>query len=126
MSLNVLFSFTFPRWFATLGWLPGGGLALANSLATSLECLALIFFLRRRLGSLEGRKIAGAVLRALAAALLMGAGVAGFLALNLPLAGALTVLLGAGIGAVSMRARPRGKTPEVFYAAALWCAPPGR
>jgi putative peptidoglycan lipid II flippase len=115
MSLNVLFSFTFPRWFATLGWLPVGGLALANSLATSLECLALIFFLRRRLGSLEGRKIAGAVLRALAAALLMGASVAGFLALNLPLAGALTVLLGAGIGAVIYAAALTAlKTPEVF------------
>jgi putative peptidoglycan lipid II flippase len=33
-----------------------GGLALANSVATTLEVVALLYFLRRRLGNMEGRK----------------------------------------------------------------------
>jgi putative peptidoglycan lipid II flippase len=57
MSLNVVFSLTFPGFFIRLGWLPHGGLALANSLATTLEIIALLVFMRRRLSGLEGRRI---------------------------------------------------------------------
>lgn len=115
MSLNVLFSFTLPGWFERMGWLPLGGLALANSLATSLECLALIFFLRRRMNGLEGKRVWGAVARASIAAAVMGLGVWGFLALNLPIADALVVLLGAALGAgLYVLALTALKTPEVF------------
>ena len=73
MGLNVVFSFTFPAGFASLGWLPLGGLALANSLATALEAAALFLFMRKRLGGLEGssllRGFASAGLAALAMAL---------------------------------------------------------
>jgi putative peptidoglycan lipid II flippase len=37
-----------------VGWLPHGGLALANSLATALESVILIFIMRGRLKGLQG------------------------------------------------------------------------
>jgi putative peptidoglycan lipid II flippase len=57
MGLNVIFSITFSKLFAQIGWLPVGGLALANSLATALEAIALFIFMRRRLGGIEGKSI---------------------------------------------------------------------
>jgi putative peptidoglycan lipid II flippase len=53
MGLNIAFSFAFSALFSRLGWMPHGGLALANSLATALEVALLLFLLRRRLGGLE-------------------------------------------------------------------------
>jgi len=73
MSLNVVFSLLFTRWFASLGWMPLGGLALANSLATALEMVALLVLMRRRLGGLHGQEIMGAAAAASAGALVMGA-----------------------------------------------------
>jgi len=58
MGLNVLFSLAFARLFSQLGWMPHGGLALANSLATALEASALFIFMRRRLNGLEGNYLA--------------------------------------------------------------------
>jgi putative peptidoglycan lipid II flippase len=57
MTLNLGFSLAFSAWFASLGWMPHGGLALANSLATVLEMIGLLYLMRRRLGGLEGRSI---------------------------------------------------------------------
>ncbi|MFZ5878400.1 MAG: murein biosynthesis integral membrane protein MurJ [Chloroflexota bacterium] len=54
MGLNVVFSFAFSAGFESMGWLPLGGLALANSLATALEAAALFLFMRTRLGGLDG------------------------------------------------------------------------
>jgi putative peptidoglycan lipid II flippase len=54
MGLNVVFSFLFAWIFEKVGWMPHGGLALANSLATALEGAALFLFMRKRLGGLEG------------------------------------------------------------------------
>lgn len=53
MSLNILFSFWFSAWFHQLGWMPHGGLALANSLATGLEMIGLLLIMNRRLARLE-------------------------------------------------------------------------
>jgi putative peptidoglycan lipid II flippase len=58
MTLNVIFSFTFARLFGQAGWMPHGGLALANSLATALEAGALFIFMRQRLKGIEGNHIA--------------------------------------------------------------------
>jgi len=52
MTLNILFSLLFSAWFEQIGWAPHGGLALANSLATALECLLLLTLLRKRLKGL--------------------------------------------------------------------------
>jgi putative peptidoglycan lipid II flippase len=43
MSLNVGLSFWFTSLFEHNGWMPHGGLALANSLATFLEMFILLF-----------------------------------------------------------------------------------
>jgi putative peptidoglycan lipid II flippase len=61
MSLNIVFSLLFSAWFARIGWMPHGGLALGNSLATFLEMLVLLYLMRRRLGGLEGTAILSAV-----------------------------------------------------------------
>ena len=65
MSLNVAFSFVFSALFEKIGWMPHGGLALANSLATALEMSALLVLMRRRLDGIQGKR----VLQGLAAAI---------------------------------------------------------
>jgi putative peptidoglycan lipid II flippase len=57
MSLNVAFSFGFSALFQAVGWMPHGGLALANSLATTLEMAGLLFLMRRRLNGLQGGRL---------------------------------------------------------------------
>jgi len=57
MSLNVGFSFAFSALFERMGWMPHGGLALANSLATALEMSALLVLIRRRLKGIQGRRV---------------------------------------------------------------------
>jgi putative peptidoglycan lipid II flippase len=79
MTLNLVFSLLFSALFRGLGWMPHGGLALANSLATFLEMIGLLALMRRRLGGLEGRRIWTLVAQASLAALIMGAAVAGWL-----------------------------------------------
>jgi putative peptidoglycan lipid II flippase len=74
MGLNVLFSFAFSWWFKQIGWLPLGGLALANSFATALEAAALFIFMRRRLHGIEGKHIARGFVRCAGAALGMAIG----------------------------------------------------
>jgi putative peptidoglycan lipid II flippase len=58
MGLNVVFSFGFSRLFGQIGWMPHGGLALANSLATALEATALFLVMRKRLKGIEGNFLA--------------------------------------------------------------------
>jgi putative peptidoglycan lipid II flippase len=74
MGLNVVFSIGFSRLFAQIGWMPHGGLALANSLATALEATALFVVMRKRLKGIEGRYIARGFGAAALAAAAMGLG----------------------------------------------------
>jgi putative peptidoglycan lipid II flippase len=74
MGLNVAFSFFFARLFSQAGWMPHGGLALANSLATALEAAALFVVMRQRLNGIEGNHIARGFAACALAALGMGAG----------------------------------------------------
>jgi len=53
MGANVLLSLSFSWYFPQIGWAPHGGLALANSTATALECCILLILLRRKLGGLD-------------------------------------------------------------------------
>jgi putative peptidoglycan lipid II flippase len=71
MGLNVVFSLLFSAWFARIGWLPLGGLALANSLATALEATGLVILMHRRLGGLQGQRIIKGTLQALLATFFM-------------------------------------------------------
>ena len=57
MGLNIGLSLLLSRVFEGLGWLPHGGLALANSLATGLESLALVLLMRKRLKGLQGEYV---------------------------------------------------------------------
>jgi putative peptidoglycan lipid II flippase len=68
MTLNVIFSFAFSSLFANMGWMPHGGLALANSLATALEMIGLLILMRRRLNGLQGKRVLLAVSQAFLAA----------------------------------------------------------
>ena len=72
MSLNVGLSFAFVAWFLSLGWYPHGGLALANTVATTLEMAGLVYLMRRRLDGMEGGYLSVGVLQATAATVLMG------------------------------------------------------
>jgi len=82
MGLNIVLSLAFASLFTRWGWMPHGGLALANSLATALECLVLLVLLRRRTGGLEGARLRPGLLAALGAALAMTAVLAGWLQLT--------------------------------------------
>ena len=74
MTLNLVFSVLFSYLFTLLGWMPHGGLALANSLATALEMAGLLFLMRRRLNGLAGRKILTGAAQAVLAVGFMAAG----------------------------------------------------
>jgi putative peptidoglycan lipid II flippase len=88
MGLNVVLS------LVLIGPLAHGGLALANTVATTLEMLGMVLLVRRRLGGLEGRRLAHASGRAALAAALMG----GVLWLSLGLSEGAGVVLRAGGG----------------------------
>jgi putative peptidoglycan lipid II flippase len=79
MSLNVVFSLTLTGLFEEIGWMPHGALALANSLATSLEAVVLLVVMRRRLHGLEGCVVLVGSLKALLAVGLMSAALAAWL-----------------------------------------------
>ncbi len=72
MSLNLVFSIVFSALFVQMGWMPHGGLALANSLATALEVSVLLYLMRRRLKGLHARVIWNVVWQAGLAAAVMG------------------------------------------------------
>jgi putative peptidoglycan lipid II flippase len=96
MLVNVIFSFGFSDIFRQLGWLPHGGLALANSLATALEAATLFILIRRRLGGIEGQSLVDGGIRIGAAA----AGMAFALLFWTQLTGSLNPWLG-GLGGVA-------------------------
>jgi putative peptidoglycan lipid II flippase len=74
MGLNILFSIMFSKLFTSIGWIPHGGLALANSFATALEATALFFVMRKRLNGIEGSHIAQGFIACALASLAMAVG----------------------------------------------------
>ncbi len=115
MGLNILFSFMFSALFEQSGWLPLGGLALANSLATALESIVLLTLIRSRLAGLQGRTLATGTGKALLSTIIMTAGLIGWLRLSAAWpdwlrAGGGTVLGGSlyALGLFALR------TPELF------------
>ena len=72
MGINIVFSFAFSALFLNLGWMPLGGLALANTTATVLETATLFIILRRRLNGIGGTSIAKGFTYAAFASGLMG------------------------------------------------------
>lgn len=116
MGLNVLFSILFSRYFASIGWIPHGGLALANSLATALEAAALFVTMRKRLNGIEGNHILKGALPALIAALTMSLTIYGLLIFGSTLS--VWLLVPAGIvlgGSVYAACLWAMRVPEVGY-----------
>lgn len=74
MSMNLAFSLVFSLLFRRVGWLPHGGLALANSFATAIESVILFRIMQKRLKGMEGKAITILVGKALAATIFMGFG----------------------------------------------------
>ncbi|HQC20630.1 MAG TPA: murein biosynthesis integral membrane protein MurJ [Anaerolineaceae bacterium] len=98
MSLNIALSFLLAAWFRGLGWMPHGGLALANSAATGLESLLLLWLLAKRLKGLEGQDILRGTNSALVGSALMGAALLAWNSLLPQLNNLLFLLGGMGIG----------------------------
>ncbi len=103
MSLNLAFSFAFVALFKSIGWMPHGGLALANTVATTLEMGGLLYMMRRRLGGLEGKHLWQGILQATVASALMGAAVEAIYRglASLPLYAVVTVAIIGGVVAYS-------------------------
>lgn len=74
MSLNVGFSYLFTWLFGMRGWMPHGGLAFANTVATGLEASLLLLLMSRKLNGLEGKMILEGAMKAALAATTMGFG----------------------------------------------------
>ncbi len=67
MGLTIAFSYLFTAWFARIGWMPLGGVALAATVGQAIETVTLFLLLRRKLNGLNGidlLKSAGAALLA--------------------------------------------------------------
>jgi putative peptidoglycan lipid II flippase len=98
MGLNVVFSLAFIKLFEFIGWMPHGGLALANSLATALEAVTLFIVMRKRLNGIEGRHILRGAFPALLATLGMSALIYGWLNLGQNFSAWILAPLGVVIG----------------------------
>jgi putative peptidoglycan lipid II flippase len=72
MGINILLSYALAALFSSLGVLPLGGIALANTVATTLEMSTLLVLMHRRLQGLEGNSILTAVGQACLGTLVMG------------------------------------------------------
>lgn len=79
MGLNIGLSFLFIWLFSSIGWMPHGGLALANSTATALEMVGLLILIRKKLSGIEGTRIIKSVWQGFAGALSMTASIFGVL-----------------------------------------------
>jgi putative peptidoglycan lipid II flippase len=100
MGLNVVLSFTFAWLFRQIGWMPHGGLALANSLATALEATALFLVMRHRLQGIQGGYIARGFAACALASLGMGLGLWAWLKATAGLSSWVTALGGVALGGI--------------------------
>jgi putative peptidoglycan lipid II flippase len=80
MSLNVIFSLAFSSLFARVGWMPHGGLALANSLATALEAAVLLWLMHNRIKGLDWTRLRPGLTATFTASIIMGIALWGWLA----------------------------------------------
>ncbi len=103
MGVNIALSVGLSAAFAQWGWMPFGGVALANSLATILETAALWLLLQRREPSLSSQTLLQALVRAGGASGAMGLVLLGWRALlgDNGASAALAVPLGVGVYAAT-------------------------
>ncbi|MDP6793154.1 MAG: murein biosynthesis integral membrane protein MurJ, partial [Anaerolineales bacterium] len=97
MLINVILSLLLTAVFRAYGLLSHGGLALANTIATTLEMIALLWLLRPRLGGLAAISILKSVARTTAGAAAMTLLLRGWIALA-PASGVTLSLVGVTLG----------------------------
>ncbi len=103
MGLNVVLSISLAAWFDSIGWMPHGGLALANTIATTLELVVLLVLMRNRLAGLRGREILNGLGQAAAGAAVMAAAILAWQAISTSVwMEVVGVLVGGGVYAVMM------------------------
>lgn len=120
MTLNVLLSLLLAQAFIQIGWMPHGALALANSLATGLECVVLLGLIRRRLGGLEAAPLRPGLVATLMASGAMSLCLVGWLSLTASRSAVVVALGGVVLGFVVFIAVAASlKAPEPL---ALWRA----
>ncbi len=106
MSLNVAFSLVFTKAFSNIGWMPFGGLALANSLATFLEMIGLWVLMHRRLNGIEERFVFEGASKSVVGTLAMSLTLWGWLVVSINYPYWVIVfggiLLGAGVYGISL------------------------
>ncbi|MBC7875702.1 MAG: murein biosynthesis integral membrane protein MurJ [Anaerolineales bacterium] len=116
MGLNVVFSIMFSKLFASIGWMPHGGLALANSFATALEATVLFIVMRKRLNGIDGNHILRGTIPSIVAAMAMSLCIFGWLYLgkntSLWILAPLGVIIG---GSVYFAALWLLRVPELQY-----------
>ena len=78
MVLNIVLSILFARFFEQIGWMPHGGLALANSFSTGLESVILVILIRKRLKGLEAKRVWIGIGKAVITATVMATGIWGW------------------------------------------------
>jgi len=116
MGLNVIFSILFSRFFASIGWMPHGGLALANSLATALEATVLFILMRKQLDGIEGEYIRKGAIPSMVAAAGMAACIYGLLYYGKNLSVWIIAPLGVIIGGIAyIIILTVLKVPEINY-----------
>jgi putative peptidoglycan lipid II flippase len=98
MGLNVVFSIAFAKLFESIGWMPHGGLALANSLATALEAVVLFIVMRKRLNGIEGSHILRGAIPSAAGVAAMSLAIWGWLILGQNFSAWILAPLGVVIG----------------------------
>jgi putative peptidoglycan lipid II flippase len=69
MTGNLVLSFIFSNVFSKIGWMPHGGLALANSTATIVESIILLLLMKKKLIGLDERSLAEALIKSIIASL---------------------------------------------------------
>lgn len=106
MSLNVVLSLILPGVFERIGWMPHGGFALANTLATTIEVVVLVYLIRKRLKGLEGRYLLKGTGKSIFAAAAMSAVLLWWVSVSANysvwVAGGMGIVLGAAAYAVAM------------------------
>lgn len=98
MGLNVVLSLTLPGLFAQIGWMPHGGLALANSAATFLEMLVLLYIMNKRLHGLEADRLLQGLFQTALGSAVMGLAIFGWLASAGPRQNWLLAIVGIVLG----------------------------
>ncbi len=118
MGLNVVLSIAVSKLFASIGWMPHGGLALANSFATTLEAVVLFIVMRKRLSGIAGGHVLRGAFASMIAALGMGLSLYGWLYFgnnfSVWVLAPIGVIIGSGVYLAALFVL---RVPELMYVA---------